>query len=94
MDRQAWLTGSLNLTDNGFYNNEEEITLIIDAEAVKTAVESFEKVWVAARPVTDEDIEEANTAAERRQQQYRNSYGGQGSNTEATQAWIRSSDLR
>ena len=51
-DRKTLLTGSVNMTHNGFENNKEHLYRIPDPHTVAEVLEDFETVWSAAEVVS------------------------------------------
>ena len=56
-DRKTLLTGSVNMTHNGFENNKEHLYRIPDPHTVAEVLEDFETVWSAAEVVTQDMID-------------------------------------
>jgi len=56
-DDEVVLTGSVNLTHNGFENSKEQMVRITEEQTVKEFVKDFEKTWKIAEPVTEQMID-------------------------------------
>ena len=65
-DRKILLTGSSNMTHNGFENNKEHLYRIPDPAAVSEVLDDFEKEWKAAEVVTQDMIDEMLSKHEKR----------------------------
>ena len=55
-DGRSVLTGSVNMTHNGFENNKEHMIQIYDPETVACFVQDFEDSWAIAEEVTPEKL--------------------------------------
>ena len=57
-DRRAVTTGSVNMTNNGFFHNKEQMYVIADPDVVAEVVADFEETWVRddCQIVTGEDL--------------------------------------
>ena len=56
-DERVLLTGSVNMTHNGYENNKEHLYRITEPSLVVDVVADFEKDWSAAEPVTQQHID-------------------------------------
>jgi len=65
-DRKTLLTGSVNMTHNGFENNKEHMYRITEPTAVAEVLTDFESVWAQAEPVTQKLVDEMMSRHARR----------------------------
>ena len=56
-DEKILLTGSVNMTHNGFENNKEHLYRVAEPSAVADVLADFEKEWAGAEQVTPPLIE-------------------------------------
>ena len=56
-DDQVLLTGSVNMTHNGFENNKEHMYRITEPKVLADVKADFETVWEEAEELTSEQIE-------------------------------------
>ncbi len=56
-DEKVVLTGSVNLTHNGFEHNREHMIRVLEPSAVAAMLQDFEQTWKQADTVTLEDLE-------------------------------------
>ena len=59
IDRKIVLTGSVNMTHNGFERNKEHLFRITDPVTVKAVSDEFDEVWTSQQvlPVHQSEIE-------------------------------------
>ena len=76
-DEKVLLTGSVNMTHNGFENDKEHLFRMIESSVVADVLEDFEKEWAGAEIVTPGHIEELihnwDNRTERKKEQRENS---------------------
>ena len=71
LDEKTVLTGSTNLTHNGLENNKEHLYCLTEPSFVAEILADFEKEWLAAQRVTDEEIREMLEKSDKRQEKKR-----------------------
>jgi HKD family nuclease len=69
-DEIVVLTGSTNMSHNGFENNKEHMFRITDKEVVKEVVTDFEETWLKASKVSPEMRENLRSLSEKQSQTY------------------------
>ena len=68
-DKKVLLTGSVNLTHNGYENNKEHMFRITEPTTVAAVIEDFEKDWERAEAVTQSLMDAMLRTADNRRQQ-------------------------
>ena len=58
IDRVTLMTGSVNMTHNGFENNKEHLYRMTEPSVVLAVAEDFESAWESAEIVTQEMIDD------------------------------------
>ena len=56
MDERVLLTGSVNMTHNGYENNKEHMFRIPEPSVVSSVVEDFDKDWLEAEPLSHQHM--------------------------------------
>ena len=71
LDARIALTGSVNLTHNGLENNKEHLYRLTEPAFVADLLADFEKEWLSAQRVTDEEIRMMLEKSDKRQEKKR-----------------------
>ena len=71
LDARIALTGSVNLTHNGLENNKEHLYRLTEPAFVADLQADFEKEWLTAQRVTDEEIRQMLEKSDKRQEKKR-----------------------